>query len=117
MKLNNVVLVDGVRSAFGRGGRGSLVATRLDEAGAKVVRALMERERVFACLFDGRRYDCGSRLGLLEAQFAFASKRRELWSGLSRTLADHLHASGAHEHAAALTSDTRSTAVRAPRET
>ena len=37
-ELKNVVLVDGVRSAFGRGGRGKLVATRLDEAGGKVVR-------------------------------------------------------------------------------
>ena len=43
MKLQNVVLVDGARSAFGRGGRGSLVATRLDEAAATVLRALMER--------------------------------------------------------------------------
>jgi len=81
------------------------------------VRGLMEHERVFACLIDGRRYDCGQRLGLLEAQFAFARKRRELWSGLRRTLVDQLHASGAHEHAAALTSDTPSTAVRAPRDT
>ena len=43
MKLQNVVLVDGARSAFGRGGRGSLVATRLDEAAATVLRALMDR--------------------------------------------------------------------------
>ena len=43
MELKNVVLVDGVRSAFARGGRGKLVATRMDEAGAKVLRALMER--------------------------------------------------------------------------
>ncbi|HEY8173584.1 MAG TPA: thiolase family protein [Dehalococcoidia bacterium] len=43
MELNNVVLVDGVRSAFGRGGRGALVATRLDDAAATVLRALMER--------------------------------------------------------------------------
>ena len=43
MELQNVVLVDGARSAFGRGGRGTLVATRLDEVGGKVVRALMER--------------------------------------------------------------------------
>jgi acetyl-CoA acetyltransferase family protein len=42
-ELNNVVLVDGVRSAFGRGGRGQLVATRLDEAAATVLRSLMER--------------------------------------------------------------------------
>ena len=43
MELKNVVLVDGVRSAFARGGRGALVATRLDDAGATVLRALLER--------------------------------------------------------------------------
>jgi acetyl-CoA acetyltransferase family protein len=43
MQLRNVVLVDGARSAFARGGRGKLVATRLDEAGAQVLRALLDR--------------------------------------------------------------------------
>jgi len=43
MKLQNVVLVDGARSAFARGGRGKLVATRLDEVGATVLRALLEK--------------------------------------------------------------------------
>ncbi|MGI8553648.1 MAG: thiolase family protein [Dehalococcoidia bacterium] len=43
MELKNAVIVDGVRSAFGRGGRGSLVATRLDEAAATVLRALLDR--------------------------------------------------------------------------
>ncbi len=43
MQSRNVVLVDGVRSAFARGGRGMLVATRLDDAGAKVLRALLDR--------------------------------------------------------------------------
>ena len=43
MQVRNVVLVDGARSAFGRGGRGKLVATRLDEAGAHVLRALLDR--------------------------------------------------------------------------
>jgi len=43
MELQNVVLVDGVRSPFARGGRGMLVATRLDETGAQVLRTLMER--------------------------------------------------------------------------
>src|SRR5947209_9387547 len=43
MELKNVVIVDGARSAFGRGGRGKLVATRLDDAGAKVLRALLDR--------------------------------------------------------------------------
>jgi acetyl-CoA acetyltransferase family protein len=43
MELRNVVIVDGARSAFGRGGRGKLVATRLDDAGAQVLRALLDR--------------------------------------------------------------------------
>jgi acetyl-CoA acetyltransferase family protein len=43
MQLENVVLVDGARSAFARGARGKLVATRLDDAGATVLRALLDR--------------------------------------------------------------------------
>jgi acetyl-CoA acetyltransferase family protein len=43
LELQNVVIVDGVRSAFSKGGRGKLVATRLDEAGAYIVRELLKR--------------------------------------------------------------------------
>jgi acetyl-CoA acetyltransferase family protein len=43
MKSENVVIVDGVRSPFSRGGKGKFVATRLDDAGAKVLRALLDR--------------------------------------------------------------------------
>jgi acetyl-CoA acetyltransferase family protein len=43
MELKKVVLVDGVRSAFARGARGKLVATRLDDAGATILRALIDR--------------------------------------------------------------------------
>ncbi len=43
MELKKAVIVDGVRSPFSRGGRGKFEATRLDEVGAQVVRALMER--------------------------------------------------------------------------
>jgi acetyl-CoA acetyltransferase family protein len=44
MSLRNVVLVDGVRSPFARGARGKLVASRLDEVGARVLRALLDRQ-------------------------------------------------------------------------
>jgi acetyl-CoA acetyltransferase family protein len=44
MQLRNAVLVDGVRSPFSRGGSGKLVATRLDELGAQIVRALLDRQ-------------------------------------------------------------------------
>ncbi len=43
MELRRAVLVDGVRSPYARGGRGKLVATRLDEVGAKVLRTLLDR--------------------------------------------------------------------------
>ena len=43
MELQNVVLVDGVRSAFARGARGSFVATRMDDVAVSVVDALLAR--------------------------------------------------------------------------
>jgi acetyl-CoA acetyltransferase family protein len=43
MSLTKVVIVDAARSAFSRGGRGKLVATRLDDAGAQVLRAMLDR--------------------------------------------------------------------------
>ena len=43
MEIRNAVIVDGVRSPFGRAVRGKLVATRLDELGGKVIRELLDR--------------------------------------------------------------------------
>ncbi|MCZ6554196.1 MAG: thiolase family protein [SAR324 cluster bacterium] len=43
MEMKNVVVVDALRSAFGRGGKGSLVATRMDDVAAQVVKGLLER--------------------------------------------------------------------------
>jgi acetyl-CoA acetyltransferase family protein len=43
MEAKTVVIVDAVRSAFGRGARGSLVSTRMDEVAATVVKTLLER--------------------------------------------------------------------------
>jgi acetyl-CoA acetyltransferase family protein len=43
MKLRNAVVVDGVRTAFSKGGRGKLEAARLDDLGAYLIRALLER--------------------------------------------------------------------------
>ena len=43
MSFRPVVLVDGARSAFARGGRGKLTATRLDDAGAQILRNLLDR--------------------------------------------------------------------------
>jgi acetyl-CoA acetyltransferase family protein len=45
MELRNVVIVDGVRSAFARGGRGVMVGNRIDDAAAVVLRALLDRNK------------------------------------------------------------------------
>lgn len=43
MELKKVVIVDAVRSAFGRGAKGTLVATRMDDVAGEVVKGLLER--------------------------------------------------------------------------
>jgi UTP--glucose-1-phosphate uridylyltransferase len=81
---------------------------------ARSVHALMEREHLFACLVDGRRFDCGSKLGYLEAQFAFAQKRHELWPGLRRSLAQLLEKTRPIERPAAMipASDAKAAIMR-----
>jgi UTP--glucose-1-phosphate uridylyltransferase len=69
-------------SAFDRAADTGLAGPPLVAA----IRKLMERERVFACVIEGRRHDCGTRLGYLEAQIAFAKKRPELWTTVQRQL-------------------------------
>jgi UTP--glucose-1-phosphate uridylyltransferase len=39
---------------------------------------LMKEEQVLACEFDGTRYDCGSKLGYLQATVAFGKKHPEI---------------------------------------
>ncbi len=95
------------------------IDTATDGTLVNAIRALMERERVFACLIDGRRFDCGNKLGFMEAQFAFAQKRAELWSGLQRSLAEILDKGpGVREHgpAPSLTSTTSTASTRQRRE-
>lgn len=40
--------------------------------------ALQEKARVDACLFKGKRYDCGSKMGYLEATIAYGLKHKDL---------------------------------------
>ncbi|HZQ61085.1 MAG TPA: UTP--glucose-1-phosphate uridylyltransferase GalU, partial [Casimicrobiaceae bacterium] len=47
---------------------------------------LLEEEQVLAYAFEGRRYDCGSKLGYLEATIDFALKHPELAAGFSALL-------------------------------
>ena len=55
-------------------GRGAGGEIQLTDAIAK----LLEEERVLAYKFDGKRFDCGSKLGYLQAQVEFALEHPEL---------------------------------------
>lgn len=47
---------------------------------------LLRNEPVYAYQFDGKRYDCGSKLGYLEATVAYALKHPEVAADFRRTL-------------------------------
>ena len=53
---------------------------------AQGVEALLADEPIFAYAFEGKRYDCGSKLGYLEANVEFALKHPQL----GRKFADYL---------------------------
>jgi UTP--glucose-1-phosphate uridylyltransferase len=54
---------------------------------------LMQREPVYSFEFEGKRYDCGSKLGYLQATVEFGLKHPSLgaeFAGYLRTLSDKL---------------------------
>ncbi|MBI5659585.1 MAG: UTP--glucose-1-phosphate uridylyltransferase GalU [Nitrosomonadales bacterium] len=51
------------------------------------IAALLREEKLLAYRFNGIRYDCGSKLGYLKAQVAFALKREDLRDGFADYLA------------------------------
>ena len=61
----------------------SLIATTGQGAGGEIqltdaIAQLLNEERVLAYRFDGKRYDCGSKLGYLEATVEYALRHPEL---------------------------------------
>jgi UTP--glucose-1-phosphate uridylyltransferase len=52
------------------------------------IAALLQEERVLAYTFEGRRYDCGTKLGYLEATVDFGLKHGEVGSGFAQFLKD-----------------------------
>ncbi|MGA8300449.1 MAG: UTP--glucose-1-phosphate uridylyltransferase, partial [Terriglobales bacterium] len=42
------------------------------------LRALLKREKMYACVYEGRRHDTGDKLGFLKATVEFALKRDDL---------------------------------------
>ncbi|MDH3320010.1 MAG: UTP--glucose-1-phosphate uridylyltransferase GalU [Betaproteobacteria bacterium] len=56
------------------------------------IAALLQEERVMAYRFSGRRYDCGSKLGYLQATVELGSKHAEVGEGFTRYLEDRSRA-------------------------
>lgn len=52
---------------------------------------LLKEEPVLAFPFEGRRYDCGSKLGFLEATIAYALKRPDLGEDFKRILKEKMN--------------------------
>ncbi|MFN8005963.1 MAG: UTP--glucose-1-phosphate uridylyltransferase GalU [Terriglobia bacterium] len=50
------------------------------------LRLLLERQRIFAYQFEGKRYDAGDKLGFLQATVEFALKRQDLGKDFSNYL-------------------------------
>jgi UTP--glucose-1-phosphate uridylyltransferase len=50
------------------------------------ISALLVHERVFAVRLPGRRYDCGSKLGYLEATVEYGVRHPETGEGFARYL-------------------------------
>ena len=51
------------------------------------IASLMRREKIFAYRYQGARYDCGSKLGFLQATVDLAQKHPEVGAGFSEWLA------------------------------
>jgi len=50
------------------------------------ISALLEHEKVLAYRFEGKRYDCGSKLGYMKANVEFALKHAEIGEEFSQYL-------------------------------
>jgi len=68
----------------------ALDATRPGKGGeiqlTDALRILLKKQAIYACEFEGTRYDAGDKLGFLEANIAFALKRPDLRNGLKKFL-------------------------------
>ena len=71
---------------------------------------LLEEETALACAFDGHRFDCGTRLGLVEATIQYALENKQLTEG---TLAFMRQALEAHERGTSSVSGDERSSIEA----
>ncbi len=81
--VGRYILTPGIFAELEATGVGAGGEIQLTDAIAR----LLEKETVKAFRFDGRRYDCGSKLGFLEATLALGSKHPEIGDAFRALLA------------------------------
>jgi UTP--glucose-1-phosphate uridylyltransferase len=72
--VGRYLLTPGIFDCLKRTGKGTGGEIQLTDA----IQALLARERAYACEFEGVRYDCGSKLGYLQATVEYGLKHTEL---------------------------------------
>jgi UTP--glucose-1-phosphate uridylyltransferase len=72
--VGRYILTPEIFRHLARTGRGAGGEVQLTDGIAR----LLEREKVMAYAFEGRRYDCGSKLGYLQANLDYALKHEDL---------------------------------------
>jgi UTP--glucose-1-phosphate uridylyltransferase len=85
--VGRYILTPGIFTQLENTNKGSGGEIQLTDAIAKLLR----EEPVYAYQFQGKRYDCGSKLGYLEATVAYALKHPELGDDFKRSLAMLIH--------------------------
>lgn len=55
------------------------------------IRVLLDSQPVYGCLFEGKRYDCGNKLGFLEGTIALAVKHPELGGPVREFIRSVIH--------------------------
>lgn len=83
--VGRYVLTPGIFEHLARIGKGSGGEIQLTDA----IAALQKNEKVLAYRYAGTRYDCGSKIGYLEATLAFALKHPELKAEFKTLLATY----------------------------
>ena len=54
------------------------------------IAGLLKEEAVYACRFEGKRFDCGSKMGYLEATIAYALKHPDLGAEFKQRLEEYV---------------------------
>ncbi len=86
--IGRYILQPEIFEALGRHRRGAGGEIQLTDA----IAGLIGRQAVHGLRFDGERFDCGDRLGWLEANLAFALARPDLGAAVRDMLRHRLEA-------------------------